>query len=68
MTDKETLITLLQKMKLKPSNCSLGDCLWDEYYVAPDKVILGKGTGYSGFHVIFNFDAEGNILNHGVYE
>lgn len=32
------------------------------------KYVLGQGNGYVDFYVTFHFDAEGNLVEHGVWE
>lgn len=70
MTDREHVLALARKLKLEISENH--DAIYHDYDCVIDNeensVTFGSGKGYSGFSVTFFFDAEGNIISHGVWE
>lgn len=70
MSDKETLIAMLEKMGIeRDEDCHRGDYPGsNRYFADQNSVVIGAGDGYSGFYARFEFDDEGNILSHGVWE
>lgn len=63
MTDKETLLALLDKINVNPAEG------FEEGIVAI--AVGGSGpnvNGYTGFFTLFHFDEAGNLLEIGVWE
>lgn len=83
-SDKENLISLLEHMGLRRSDCldwssAYGLCV-EEFMVDPvvveldksqhteNRVVIGSGNGYSGFYCYFDFDENGKYKGHACAE
>lgn len=70
MTDRETLIALLEKMGLEREDVYRSDMPRRSFAVVEEtrSVYVGAGDGYAGFYAEFRFDEAGNIISHGIWE
>lgn len=71
MTDLEALQQIIRSLGLQECQRVIEPDR-KEYSIQERKnnqvVTLGAGDGYSGFTVEFDFDGEGNIIKHSVWE
>lgn len=71
MSDYDCLMQLVKKLeleKVKGRSFLYEDQYQEDETTTGMKVTLGHGIGYNGFFVEFNFDDNGNIVSHGVWE
>lgn len=66
MTDKEMVLHLCQKLKLR--KVEKFEHHESTYVEGPKEIIVGSGFGFNGSYVIFEFDLGENITAHGVIE
>ncbi len=68
MTDFQRFITLLESFGFKASNDSVWCLDHNAYSIKDNNVIIGSGSGYSGFYHIFEFDAQQKFIDHAGLE
>lgn len=72
MTDREKLISICESLGLKRiENPGPGKALClghKEFTETPEAIVIGEGSGYSGFFAEFEFDEHGKATLHGFFE
>jgi hypothetical protein len=72
MTDRECLLQVIRSLKLKLLTNNDHEPYGHEYSKLTDSlrdiITLGRGSGYGGMYVEFEFDASGKCVRHSVEE
>jgi hypothetical protein len=71
MSDKEKLIELCVSLGLSESiiNPARYDLIEDNCFaIDGNHIVVGSGSGYTGFYAIFSFDDNDKIIEHALME